>query len=94
MDGKRVTIVAIIAILIGLLVGYLFWGSSARRQEAELVQAQASLEEARKSAAAQEQALSQKLQALETQLKEVSDRLTAEKEARTRVESQVSRGRK
>jgi cell division protein FtsB len=94
MDGKRVTIVAIVAILIGLLVGYLFWGAASRRQEAELAQARASLAEAQKAAAAQEQSLAQRLQALEAQLKEISDRLAAEKAARTRLEGQVTRGKK
>ena len=31
MDGKKVTIVGIVAILIGLLVGYLMWGAQMKR---------------------------------------------------------------
>ena len=30
MDGKKVTIVGIVAILIGLLVGYLMWGAQTK----------------------------------------------------------------
>jgi hypothetical protein len=91
---RRGTVAAIVAILIGLLVGYLFWGYPSRERDAELARARAQLEEARKGGAGQEQALEQKLQALEAQLKEATDRLAAEREARARVEGQVARGNK
>ena len=41
MDGKKVTIVGIVAILIGLLVGYLMWGAHMKTLKGELDQMQA-----------------------------------------------------
>jgi uncharacterized protein HemX len=93
MDGKKVTIVAIIAILVGLLIGYLFWGYQAKSLQGELDQLKARLTEAQQ-AAAREKELSTKLTALEGQLKQVSDELAKEKERREKLQAQVSKGKK
>jgi Tfp pilus assembly protein PilO len=93
MDGKRVTIVAIVAILVGLLVGYLFWGYPLRTTQGELDQLRARLAEVQR-AADREKELSAKLEGLESQLKQVTDDLAKEKERREQMQMTVSRGRK
>ena len=50
MDGKKVTIVGIIAILVGLLVGYLMWGAQTKALQGELDQIKSRLAEAQKAA--------------------------------------------
>ena len=46
MDGPKITVVAIVLLLVGLLAGYLYWGQSSRRLADELAAAQAKLAEA------------------------------------------------
>ena len=93
MDGKKVTIVAIVAILIGLLVGYLMWGTNTRSLQGELDQLKARLAEAQK-AATREKELSDKLAQMDAQLKQVSDDLAKEKARREQMQAQVSTGKK
>lgn len=93
MDGKRVTIVAIVAILVGLLIGYLFWGHQVKTAQGELDQLKARLAEAQ-TAADREKGLSAKLQELETQLKRVTDDLAKEKERREAMQGQMAKGKK
>ena len=93
MDGKKVTIVAIVAILIGLLVGYLMWGAHMKTLRGELDRLQARLAEAQK-ASTREKELSDKLAQVEAQLKQVSDDLAEETARREELEAQVSRGMK
>lgn len=93
MDGKKVTIVAIIAILVGLLVGYLMWGAQTKTLQGELDQLKARLAEAQK-AATREKELSDKLAQMEAQLKQVSDDLAKEKARREQMQTAVSKGKK
>jgi uncharacterized protein HemX len=93
MDGKKVTIVAIVAILIGLLVGYLMWGASTKSLQGELDQLKARLAEAQK-ASSREKELSDKLAQMEAQLKQLSDDLAKEKAKREQMQGQVSKGKK
>ena len=93
MDGKKVTIVAIVAILIGLLVGYLMWGSQSKSLQGELDQLKARLAEAQK-AATHEKELSDKLTAMEAQLKQVMDDLAKEKAKREQMQAQMAKGKK
>ena len=93
MDGKKVTIVAIVAILIGLLVGYLMWGSQAKSLQGELDQLNARLAEAQK-AASHEKELSEKLAQMETQLKQVTDDLAKEKAKREQMQAKMAKGKK
>jgi uncharacterized protein HemX len=93
MDGKKVTIVAIVAILIGLLVGYLMWGSQAKSLQGELDQLKARLTEAQK-AATHEKELSEKLAQMEAQLKQVTDDLAKEKAKREQMQAQMAKGKK
>jgi uncharacterized protein HemX len=93
MDGKKVTIVAIVAILIGLLVGYLMWGSQAKSLQGELDQLRTRLTEAQK-AATHEKELSEKLAQMEAQLKQVTDDLAKEKAKREQMQAQMAKGKK
>ena len=93
MDGEKVTIVAIIAILVGLLVGYLMWGAQTKALQGELDQLKARLGEAQK-AATREKELSDKLAQMEAQLKQVSDDLAKEKARREQMQTAVSKGKK
>jgi cytochrome c-type biogenesis protein CcmH/NrfG len=93
MDGKKVTIVGIVAILIGLLVGYLMWGAQTKALQGELDQIKARLAEAQK-AASREKELSDKLAQMEAQLKQVTDDLAKEKARREQMQAQVSKGKK
>jgi Tfp pilus assembly protein PilO len=93
MDAKKATMVGIIAILVGLLIGYLMWGYQLKSMQGELDQLKARLAEAQQSVA-REKELSTKLTALEAQLKQVSDELAKEKERREKMQARVSRGKK
>ena len=93
MDGKKVTIVAIVAILIGLLVGYLMWGVQTKSLQGELDKLKTQLTDAQK-AGTHEQELSAKLAQMEAQLKQMSDDLAAEKAKREKMQAQVSKGKK
>ncbi|MGH7358364.1 MAG: hypothetical protein ACREJR_06070 [Candidatus Rokuibacteriota bacterium] len=93
MDGKKVTIVGIIAILVGLLVGYLMWGAQTKALQGELDQIKSRLAEAQK-AATREKELSDKLVQMEAQLKQVSDDLAKEKARREQMQGAVSKGKK
>ena len=93
MDGKKVTIVGIVAILVGLLVGYLMWGAQTKALQGELDQIKSRLAEAQK-AATREKELSDKLVQMEAQLKQVSDDLGKEKARREQMQGAVSKGKK
>ena len=93
MDGKKVTIVAIIAILVGLLVGYLMWGAQTKALQGELDQIKSRLAEAQK-AATREKELSDKLAQMEAQLKQLTDDLAKEKARREQMQAAVSKGKK
>ena len=84
---------AIVAILIGLLVAYLMWGTQTKSLRGELDQLEARLAEAQK-ATTREKELSDKLAQLEAQLKQVSDDLAEETARREEMQAQVSTGLK
>ena len=93
MDGKKVTIVGIVAILIGLLVGYLMWGAQTKSLQGELDRLRTQLTDAQKSET-REKELSAKLAQMEAQLKQLSDDLAKEKAKREQMQAQVSKGKK
>jgi hypothetical protein len=78
------------AVLVGLLVGFLLWGSQSRRLAAELDTTRAGLAAA-EQAAVQQGALAARLEAAETQLKQATARLASERELRERLEKLVRR---
>ena len=90
MDGKKVTVIAIIVLLVGLLIGYLFWGSKAQQLASDAAAARAQAQQA----ASQEAAMRAKLADLEGQLKALTEKLNAEKEAREKLQARISKGKK
>jgi F0F1-type ATP synthase membrane subunit b/b' len=90
MNGPKATVVAIVAILVGLLIGWLYWGTGSRTLQDELARVRTQAEQA----ARQEQAAGAKLAQIETQLRELQAELAREKAAREALEGRVSRGRK
>lgn len=94
MDARKTTIVAIIAILVGLLVGWLYWGSQSSQLDAELSRAKASLTAQAEKAASQEKAMTAKLQEVEAQLKQLTEQLAKEKEARGKLQTRAAKGKK
>ena len=90
MDSKKVTVVAIVLLLVGILAGYLYWGTKTGALEKDLAAARAQAQQA----TAQVDAMGAKLKSLEAQLKELTDKLAAEKEAREKLQARVSKGKK
>ncbi len=82
---KPAALVAIVAVLVGVLVGYLVWGAQGRQVEAELGALKARLAEAQE-ASVREGALASKVQELEAQLKTATENLKTEQETRERLE--------
>lgn len=81
---------AVIGLVIGGLVGYLWWGQPSQRLNQELAQVQTQLGDATRTI----EDLSGKLKNAEAQIKMLGDELTAERELRQRYEAVVGRGRK
>ena len=93
MGGPKVTVVAIVLLLVGLLAGYLYWGQPEKRLADDLAAAKARLAEAQE-AQGREAAMQQKLAAAEAQLKQLTAELTKEREARQQLEAQIAQGKK
>ena len=86
-------VIGIVAILIGLFIGYLSWGASAGKLSTELTAAKAKVAEAQQ-AAVREGALATKVQDLESQLKQASESLGKEKETREKLEKLAAKLKK
>lgn len=82
----RVIAIAVVAGLIGLLVGFLWWGTAARRMQEDLRALQGQQADA--------QLAREELKSLQTKLKKTEDELQSERERRSRLEVIVSQGRK
>ena len=93
MDGKRITVLAIVLLLVGLLAGYVFWGYRAKQLTDELAAAKTRLAEAER-ARAETTDLTTKLQEAEGQLQQLTERVNNEREARRKLEVQLSVGMK
>jgi uncharacterized protein HemX len=93
MGGPKVTIVAIVLLLVGLLGGYLYWGQPGKRLAGDLAAAKARLAEAQE-AQGREAAMQQKLAAAEAQLEQLTDELAKERAARQKLEAGIAKGRK
>lgn len=91
--NRKPTIVAIVALIIGLLIGYLFWGYQGKQLETALAAAKADLAAAEKSRVPGE-ALAAKVKGLEEQLKQVTESLAKEKELREKAQAKLSKGKK
>jgi len=86
MDRQKTTVIAIVLLLIGLLGGYLFWGNQGKQVASELATVKTRLTEVQQ-AAVREGAVATKLQQAEAQLKQVTETLKGEQEARQKLEA-------
>jgi uncharacterized membrane-anchored protein YhcB (DUF1043 family) len=77
---KQRVAIAIGAVVIGVLVGFLWWGTAANRLRDEI-------------RAVQNQ-LGDEIKALQTKLKKTEEELESERERRTRLEQALSQGKK
>jgi septal ring factor EnvC (AmiA/AmiB activator) len=93
MNGKKVTIVATVALVVGLLAGYLFWQARLRSLAGQRTELQSRVAEARQ-AAERQQELSTKLRDLEARLAQLTDQLAAERAKREELEDRMAAGRK
>ena len=85
MSVKPAAVVGIIAILIGIVVGYLVWGSHLQRLADELAAVKGQLAEARQ-VAQREGAVATRIQEVEGQLKQATESLGKERELREKLE--------
>lgn len=83
MDGKKVTLIAILAVVVGILVGYLVWGNQAQQLANEVAAVKARAQQA----GVQEGMMATKLQQIEAQIKEAVERLKAEQDQRQKLEA-------
>lgn len=84
--ARGTMIVGVAGLLLGVLVGFLWWGNAARRMQDDLRALQG-------QQAAAEVAREQ-LKGVQTQLELAQDELRSERERRSRLELIVSQGRK
>jgi hypothetical protein len=85
VSGGKLVVVVLVALLVGLGVGYLVWGAAARRHAAELAEVQGSLA-ATRQAAGREGQLEGRVREAETRLNEIGGELAKETELRSRLE--------
>ncbi len=89
----QATLVGIVAVLIGLLIGYLSWGVQAGKVASELTEVKTKLTEGQQ-AAAREGELATKVQGIEAQIKEATASVSKEHEARQKLEKLAARLKK
>lgn len=83
---RIIMIAGIAGVLVGVLAGFLWWGTAVRRMQADL---QSLKDQQMAAEVAQEQ-----LKGVRAQLKRTQDELASERERRARLEVIVSEGRK
>ena len=76
------TIVAIVALVIGLLVGFLWWGTGTQRLEKQLADARAAT-----------QAVERQLEAAQTEAQKAAEKVKAVEERLAAVEADLARER-
>jgi uncharacterized protein HemX len=89
----QAVVIAIIAAVVGLGIGYFTWGTQSSQAAKDVAAARAQLDEARK-AAEREGQLATKLQAAELKLKESQDALKAEMDQTKKLESILAKRKK
>jgi len=89
----QAVVIAIIAAVIGLGIGYVTWGSQSSQAEKDLAAAKGQLDEARKSSEREGQ-LATKVQAAEAQLKETQEALKSEMEQTKKLEGVLAKKKK
>jgi hypothetical protein len=88
---NRTTVgIGVIGLVIGLLIGYLWWGQAARRLAADVPRLEGQIAEFKH----QSEDLQVRLTTAEGQLKGLTDELRTERELRQRYEGLVGSGRK
>jgi cell division protein FtsB len=95
--NRSMTIAAVLALLVGILGGFLYWGLPERRLQTDLRQAQerpATLERELEESRRQTTRLETELRNLQGRLKELETDLAREREQRGRLEALLSRGQK
>ena len=80
--NRTVTIVGIAALLIGLLAGYLWWGTGTQQLEKQLADARAAT-----------QAVGRQLEAAQTEAQKAAEKVKAVEERLAAVEADLSRER-
>jgi len=80
--NRPVTIVGIVLLLIGVLVGYLWWGTPTRRLEKDLEDSRAAT-----------QAVQRQLEAAQTEVRKEGEKVRALEERLFAVESELARER-
>jgi uncharacterized protein HemX len=81
----QAVVVAVIAVVVGLGVGWITWGRPSQDLAGELATVRKTLDEARQ-AATREGALATKVQQMEAQIKQASESLKSEQELRQKLE--------
>jgi uncharacterized protein HemX len=89
----QAVVIGIIAVIIGLGIGYATWGSQSAQAEKDVAAAKAKLEDSRK-AAEREGQLATKIQAAEAKLKETEEALKSETEQAKKLEGVVAKRKK
>lgn len=95
--NRPVTVIGIAALLVGLLVGYLWWGSPWSGTRREATEARGRLEEVGRrlaEAEAAQRASEERLKGLAARVGELEGELTQERQRRSRLEVIISEGRK
>jgi hypothetical protein len=87
---KTIAAVAVGALLVGLLVGYLWWGRPANKSAQEIADAKARVAEEAQGAAESRS----KLADLEAEMKRLRESLQTERETRQRLEQVLTKGQK
>lgn len=78
-------VIAIVALVVGLGVAYMVWGSQSSQLEADIAKAKARVAEAQQ-ATVREGTMATQLQELEAQIKKTGDDLKVEQEAKDKLE--------
>lgn len=83
---RVITIAGVAGLLVGVLVGFLWWGTAARRMREDL--------QALKGQQAAAEVAREELKGVQAQLKRTEDELRSEQERRSRLEVILSQGQK
>jgi uncharacterized protein HemX len=89
----QAVVIGIIALVVGLGIGYFTWGAQSSQAAKDVATAKAQLEEARK-AAEREGELATKIQAAEAKLKESQEALKSEMDQTKKLEAVLAKRKK
>ncbi|MBI2155097.1 MAG: hypothetical protein HYU24_15560 [Candidatus Rokubacteria bacterium] len=95
--NRPVAIAAIVGLLVGVLVGFLWWGMPTQQMQTELAETRKradAFERQVAEAQAQSRGVQGELKALETRVKTAEEDLRLERDRRSKLEMILSKGRK